>query len=87
MYIADSVLDERGERMKYMLDLRMLTFTGATGTGWVSWVQEPGFKILRIHKDRGFCALIEAVVTWIVLMPQESCCMLCFMVFYMRSPG
>lgn len=64
MYIADSVLDEKSERLKYMLDLQMLTFTGAmerTEVEFVTLLERARFKILRIHKNRGFCALIEAV--------------------------
>ena len=64
LYIADSVLDERSERLKYMLDMQMLTFTGAmerTEVEFSSLLKSAGFKILNIHKNRGFCALIEAV--------------------------
>ena len=64
LYIADSVLDEKSERLKYMLDLQMLTFTGAmerTEVEFVTLLERARFKILRIHKNRGFCALIEAV--------------------------
>ena len=64
LYIADSVLDEKSERLKYMLDMQMLTFTGAmerTELEFVSLLERARFKILRIHKNRGFCALIEAV--------------------------
>lgn len=64
LYIADSVLDEKSERLKYMLDLQMLTFTGAmerTEVEFVRLLERARFKILGIHKNRGFCALIEAV--------------------------
>ena len=64
LYIADSVLDEKSERLKYMLDLQMLTFTGAmerTEVEFDSLLRRAGFRILKIHKNRGFCALIEAV--------------------------
>jgi len=64
LYIADSVLDEKSERLKYMLDMQMLTFTGAmerTEVEFDSLLKRAGFKILKMHKNRGFCALIEAV--------------------------
>jgi len=66
LYIADLVLsiNEKSERLKYMLDLQILTFTGAMErmeVEFMSLLERARFKILRIHKNRGFCALIEAV--------------------------
>lgn len=64
LYIADSVLDENTERLKYMLDLQMPTFTGAmerTEMEFNNLLKRAGFRILKIHKNRGLCALIEAV--------------------------
>lgn len=46
-------------------DSRRRTFTRFTAHGRVA---KGGFKILGIHKTRRFCALIEAVAAWIVLM-------------------
>jgi hypothetical protein len=57
-------LGRKSERLKYMLDLQMLTFTGAmerTEVEFESLLKRAGFRILKIHKNRGFCALIEAV--------------------------
>lgn len=64
LYIADSVLDENSERLKHMFDLQMLTFTGAMGRTEMEFnnlLKRAGFRILKIHKNRGLCALIEAV--------------------------
>ena len=64
LYIADSVLDKKSERLKYMLDLQMLTFTSVmerTEVEFNGFLNKAGFRILKIHKNRGFCALIEAV--------------------------
>ena len=47
-----------------MLDLQILTFTGAlekTEVVFDGLLRKAGFRILKIHKNRGFCALIEAV--------------------------
>ena len=63
LYIADSVLDEKSERLKYPLDLQTLTFTGAVERTRVKFdgLLRVGFRTLKIHKNRGFRALIEAV--------------------------
>ena len=63
LYIADLVLDEMSERLKYMLGMQMLALCGSVERTEVEFdglLKRAGFKILKIHKGRGLCSLIEA---------------------------
>ena len=68
---------------QYVLDLAGARFVGTRETTELGCLlKRADFGLLKIHKNRGFCALIEAVAAWNVSMPRIVCCDACFRYTY-----
>ena len=66
LYIAEILLDKDSDRFKYMVSTHIMNMTGAlerTEEEFARILRRSGFKIVNIHRNKGFISLIEAVAT------------------------
>ncbi|KAF9646659.1 S-adenosyl-L-methionine-dependent methyltransferase [Thelephora ganbajun] len=64
LYIAEILLDKDSDRFKHMVSAHMMNMTGAlerTEGEFAEILRRSGFKIAKVHKNKGFISLIEAV--------------------------